>query len=279
MDGRTRCYYYIFCLLTLTTRGRGAAVRPVVTFTPNWNELIYQDPVTITCDVGSAVPENQRYYWYKDGEIIDTDEKSFKIDYVREEDVGDYQCGTNTSHLSPPVTLRARQEYLILQRPPVIYVGDPLTLRCHSPSRYNSTNTTFYKDDKEIRFSVNDSELHIDTVDGGSSGTYRCTKLIIHESDNKYHCYSAETYISVSGKSIVKNLIHNIIIIGDTIGTAVIVIIIIIFIIFWRRRNKISSSTYEEQAESTSMAADTHPAYPEEDICYTYLSLDRLRSG
>ncbi|XP_075139691.1 low affinity immunoglobulin gamma Fc region receptor III-B-like [Leptodactylus fuscus] len=178
-------------------RRERTTVRPEVIFTPSWNEILYEDPVTITCNLGSAALENQRYYWYKDGVVIDKDQQSFKIDHVGEEDVGDYHCRTNTSHISPPVTLKAIQEYLILQRPPVIHEGDPLTLRCHSVYGCNTKNTTFYKDGKK-KFSVHDSELHIDSVDGGSSGTYRCTTLIKYHDDYKYYFYSAETYMSVS---------------------------------------------------------------------------------
>ncbi|KAM4013106.1 high affinity immunoglobulin gamma Fc receptor I-like [Anomaloglossus baeobatrachus] len=194
MDGRKRSYF--FCLLAslLNIRGLGAEVRPVIIFKSNWSEILFQDPVTLLCDVGSAALENQRYYWYKDGEPLKVkDQQRLDIDSVYKEDVGDYQCGISNGVLSPRVTLNASTNFLILQRPPVIYDGDPLTLRCHG--FYEGINTTFYKEDKEIKFSVNDSELHIDRVVRGSSGMYRCTKLL-REPYHTYHMYSAETYIS-----------------------------------------------------------------------------------
>lgn len=277
MDGR-KCFYFSCVLCSaISIRGSGAAVRPVVTFTPNWSELLYQDPVTITCDVGSAAPENQGYHWYKDGKpMTDKHQQSLKIDFVREKHLGDYQCGTNTSDLSPPVTLKASAGYLILQRPPLIYEGDHLTLRCHTVYGFHGMNTTFYKEDKEIKFSVHDSELHIDTVDGGASGTYKCTQWILHSDDHQYHYYSSETHISVLGdpsedESNLK------IITGAAVGIVVLVLIFLL-ILFWKCRNKIKSlSTCQEpQATNASMAADTLPDL-EEDICYADLRMEHLQ--
>ncbi|XP_071970789.1 low affinity immunoglobulin gamma Fc region receptor III-B-like isoform X2 [Engystomops pustulosus] len=210
MAGLTSKYHHFLCLLVsvLNIRESGG-VRPVVTLTPIWREVIYQDPVTITCDVGSPAQEERKYYWYKDGEPMGRDQQSFRIDHVQEEHVGNYQCGTSTKNLSPPVTLTASQEYLILQRPPAIYEGDPLTLRCHSAYGFNGTNTTFYKEDKEIKFSVSDPEFHMDAIDGGASGTYRCTQVLLHHSDLTYHTYSANTSISVQPVSPVVTFTPN----------------------------------------------------------------------
>ncbi|XP_069806185.1 low affinity immunoglobulin gamma Fc region receptor III-A-like [Dendropsophus ebraccatus] len=282
MDRRQHLYFLCVLFSALGIGGLGAAVRPVVTFTPNWSKIIYQDPVTITCDVGSAAPEKQRYRWYKDGKLLrDNGRQSFRIDYVEEEDVGAYQCGTSTSDLSPPVTLNATLDYLILQRPPFIYEGDPLILRCHSAYGYEGTNTTFYKEDKEIKFSVSDSEFHLDTVDGGSSGIYRCTKLLLHHSDHTHHNYSAETYISVLGKvkENVEPRADVSIIAGATVGGMAVVLIIFFSILLWKCKNKttLQPAHKDQQTMSAPMEVAGRPHDPEDDICY--LSMDHLQKA
>ncbi|XP_073498366.1 Fc receptor-like protein 4 [Phyllobates terribilis] len=251
-----------------------ADVRPLVIFTSNWSEILYEDPVILLCDVGSGVLEKQRYSWYKDGSLL-TDEvqQSLKIHSVHREDLSDYQCRTSSGVLSPRVTLNASASFLILQRPPVIYAGDPLTLRCHSSIGFEGINTTFYKEDKEIKFSVNDSELHIVTAVEGSSGKYKCTKLV--GKNNQYHIYNAETYISVLGRSSSGNGFDHIIIAGATIGTLV-AIFILFLIFFWKCRNKKTalSSCQEQQVTSAPIAAA-----PDEDICYIFLNMDHLQTA
>ncbi|XP_075185823.1 low affinity immunoglobulin gamma Fc region receptor III-A-like [Anomaloglossus baeobatrachus] len=265
--------------IAIKMQNLGAEVRPVVIFKSNWSEILFQDPMSLLCDVGSAALENQRYYWYKDGAPLkDKDQQRLEIDSVHKEDVGDYQCGISNGVLSPRATLTASTNFLILQRPPVIYEGDPLTLRCHGI--YEGINTTFYKEDKEIKFSVNDSELHIDRVVRGSYGTYRCTKLL-RKLNQTYHIYSAETYISVLGRPPSGNGFDPIIIAGATIGTLV-AILILILIYFWKcRSKKTTPSSCQEQEENSAPMADivagTHPA-PEEDICYSSLNMDHLQT-
>ncbi|CAI9580498.1 unnamed protein product, partial [Staurois parvus] len=89
-----------------------------------------------------------------------------------------YQCRTGTSDLSEPVTLNVNRKDIVLQRPTSIYEGDPLTLRCRSRSSFKVINTTFYKDDKKIKFSTSDTELHIHKVDRRVTGTYKCVQRL-----------------------------------------------------------------------------------------------------
>ncbi|PIO14271.1 hypothetical protein AB205_0081570, partial [Aquarana catesbeiana] len=168
------------------------AIKPVVTFTPNWGNIIYNDDVTLTCDVPSTVPEEPRtYHWYKDERPIPGDQQRLHI--IRssvEEDRGDYQCQTIGGDISDPVFLDVKENYVILQRPPsVIYEGDPLTLRCHHIRDFNAINTKFYKDDQEIKSSESDSTFHIPNITMSQSGLYKCTKQIqrIDRSDVQEH--------------------------------------------------------------------------------------------
>ncbi|PIO12106.1 hypothetical protein AB205_0159500, partial [Aquarana catesbeiana] len=143
------------------------AIRPVVTFTPNWGNILQGDEVTLTCELPSTVPEEPRtYHWYKDGRTIPGDEQILQIKSSAERDGGDYQCRINTGDISDPVTLNVTNRHVLLQRPPsAIYEGDPLTLRCHHNKGFSVFPTRFYKNNEEIKSEFPDSEFRIQKVD------------------------------------------------------------------------------------------------------------------
>ncbi|PIO40787.1 hypothetical protein AB205_0197800, partial [Aquarana catesbeiana] len=179
------------------------AIKPVVTFTPNWGNILHYDDVTLTCDVPSTVPEEPRtYHWYKDKRQIPGDQQ--RLHNIRSsvvEDSGDYQCQTIGGDISDPVFLNVTYNYLILQRPPsVIYEGDPLTLRCHHTRDFIAINTKFYKDDQEIQSSESDSTFHIPNITINQSGLYKCTKQIQRYDSPNAHEHSDVSFISVKGK-------------------------------------------------------------------------------
>ncbi|XP_041429539.1 Fc receptor-like protein 4 isoform X2 [Xenopus laevis] len=164
----------------------GALVRPVVSFSPNWATISLHDSITLTCNVSSTSLLNQRYSWYKDNERIKGEEQNFRIENAEEKDSGNYQCQTGTSERSDPVRLDVTNERLILQAPPSVYEGDPLTLRCYTPNSIGK-EVTFYKDNVIISSSPTDT-VTLDTS-VGMTGTYRCKALLPSE----LHCYSHYT--------------------------------------------------------------------------------------
>ncbi|XP_041429527.1 high affinity immunoglobulin gamma Fc receptor I [Xenopus laevis] len=172
----------------------GAAVRPVVSFSPNWATIAKNDSVTLTCNVGSTSLQNQRYSWYKDNERIKGEEQNFRIENAEEKNRGNYQCQTGTSERSDPVTLNVTNERVILQAPPSVYEGDQLTLRCYTP---NSTaqNVTFYKDNVNISSSPNDTVTLDASV--GLTGTYRCKALLPSEIRHYAPYTSADIVITI----------------------------------------------------------------------------------
>ncbi|CAI9580496.1 unnamed protein product, partial [Staurois parvus] len=97
------------------TEGRSGGAKPVVTFTPNWGNIIYNDKVTLTCDVPSTGPEEPRtYQWYKDNQPIPGDQQSLHIigsDVQR--DRGDYQCRVSGGDISDPVFLNVTRAHVI----------------------------------------------------------------------------------------------------------------------------------------------------------------------
>ncbi|XP_075048115.1 Fc receptor-like protein 4 [Mixophyes fleayi] len=163
----------------LYVHSKGSAVRPVMTFTPNWREIFPGETVTLTCDVGSTAQGTQRYYWYKNKEKINKDQNQhITIINAAEMDSGDYQCSAGTEDLSYPVRLDVNSyASLILQAPPYIFEGDPLTLRCHSrPTYQDEVETYFHTDNKYAQPKQN--ILYIPSVNASMAGIYQCTKKV-----------------------------------------------------------------------------------------------------
>ncbi|XP_040189177.1 low affinity immunoglobulin gamma Fc region receptor IV-like [Rana temporaria] len=90
--------------LSLNVANSGGAIKPVVTFTPNWGNILFYDSVTLICDVPST-EEPRTYRWYKDKRPIPEEQQSLCIKYSREKDSGDYQCQTIGGDISDPVFL------------------------------------------------------------------------------------------------------------------------------------------------------------------------------
>ncbi|KAM5129467.1 Fc receptor-like protein 3 [Mantella aurantiaca] len=181
--------------------GKSGAIRPVVTFTPNYGNILYYDNVTLTCDEPSSSPEEPRTYsWYRNNtEIGNRNQQTLHIIGSQVDlDRGDYQCRISAGDISDPVFLNVTQNFVILQRPPsAIYEGDPLTLRCHHVKDYIAINTKFYRNDKEIQSSNTDSEFHIHKTDMSLSGLYKCTKQIRRYDQKDVQEHSDEFRISV----------------------------------------------------------------------------------
>ncbi|PIO15301.1 hypothetical protein AB205_0195380 [Aquarana catesbeiana] len=193
------CTLCSLCVLCDLFSSIGGAIKPVVTFTPNWGNILYYDDVTLTCDVPFTVPEEPRtYHWYKDRRPIPRDQQRLHITSSRVEDRGDYQCQTIGGDISDPVFLNVTENFVILQRPPFsIYEGDPLTLRCHNWRFYNAINKKFYKDDQEIKSSESDSTFHIPNITMSQSGLYKCTKEFQRKDSPYVMERSDEFFISV----------------------------------------------------------------------------------
>ncbi|XP_077319567.1 low affinity immunoglobulin gamma Fc region receptor III-B-like [Lithobates pipiens] len=197
------CTLCSLCVLCDLFSSIGGAIKPVVTFTPNWGNILHYDDVTLTCDVPSTVPEEPRtYHWYKDNRPIPGAHQRLHIIRTSvQEDRGDYQCQTIGGDISDPVFLNVTINELILQRPPsAIYEGDPLTLRCHHWILYKAINTKFYKDDQEIKSLESDSTFHIPNITRSQSGRYKCTKQIHRRDRTNVIERSDESFISVKGK-------------------------------------------------------------------------------
>ncbi|KAE8588634.1 hypothetical protein XENTR_v10022649 [Xenopus tropicalis] len=183
----------LIILTFICTDTAGAAVRPVVSFSPNWTPIFPGESVTLSCNVAPTAQGNLGYSWYRDGERIRRDEQNL----TGVTDSGDYQCQAGASERSDPVTLDVSADPLILQAPPAVYEGDSLSLRCHSQPAYREKKLVFYKDNETIGPPVSGSELQIGRVNVTASGTYRCGKEITRYVFSPVTPYTAHRNISV----------------------------------------------------------------------------------
>ncbi|XP_040187977.1 low affinity immunoglobulin gamma Fc region receptor II-a-like [Rana temporaria] len=196
------CTLCSLCVLCDLFSSIGGAIKPVVTFTPIWGNILFYDNVTLTCDVPST-EDPRTYHWYKDKRPIPGEQQRLHIiGSSVEKDRGDYQCQTIGGDISDPVFLNVTINFVILQRPPsAIYEGDPLTLRCHHVKDFIAIHTKFYKDDQEIKSSESDSTFHIPNIRRSQSGLYKCTKRIYRSGNESIvNEHSDVSFISVKGK-------------------------------------------------------------------------------
>ncbi|XP_041429641.1 low affinity immunoglobulin gamma Fc region receptor II-like [Xenopus laevis] len=173
----------------------GAAVRPVISLSPNWTPIFIGESVTLTCNVAPTAQGNLEYSWYSDGLWIPGDQQRLEGEIHS----GNYQCQAGASERSEYIRLDVSSDVLILQAPPDVHEGDSLSLRCHSRTGYETRNTVFYKNNKIIESPVSESELHIGRVDVTASGTYKCDSKILYNGDTTYrNDKTTSRYISVS---------------------------------------------------------------------------------
>ncbi|XP_071970990.1 Fc receptor-like protein 5 isoform X3 [Engystomops pustulosus] len=177
----------------------GAAIRPVVTFTPNYKKIFTSEMMIMTCDAGSTKREGMDYIWYKFNYPIQNG-KSYIIQDARTSDSGSYRCQTRPGEISDPVTLGVSVDYVILQTPLYVYEGDDINIRCRHRPGYEGTETIFYKDNEVIRGPGDDAEYNISHVTRTTAGTYGCRKYIYYNGLNRIH--RDEASVSLEGSTI-----------------------------------------------------------------------------
>ncbi|XP_056401117.1 low affinity immunoglobulin gamma Fc region receptor III-A-like [Hyla sarda] len=260
----------LLLILSAATNRCGTEVQPVVTFTPNWRIILLYESVTISCNIGSATQENPRYDWSKDGELLPHHEQRISIDQASYENSGRYQCWVNKALKSDPVRLDVIGGRLILQSPPIIYIGDPLTLRCHSHLSYDKTNTTFFKNKTIIGFSVSDTELRFASVDQNVTGAYRCTQKI-RTQQNNYKVFQAMTFVSVQERPQTSPGEMAPMTIWILVGVFFLFLLFSVLLIFMCRHKLHQQHTITERERKDYLEED--------EVYYTYIHPDCLQRG
>ncbi|OCT69377.1 hypothetical protein XELAEV_18040692mg, partial [Xenopus laevis] len=170
------------------------SVRSVVSFSPNWVPILYNDSVTLTCNLDTNPKKEKRYSWYRDNIRLSHYEKNYTIQAARPNDSGNYQCQADTTKKSDAVQLNFSVGPVILQAPPSVCEGDYLSLRCHS--RYNDTEySKFYKDGTVMESPGTGSIFQAGKAIKKMTGTYKCSKEYDQYSSTKF---SNEEFIYVA---------------------------------------------------------------------------------
>ncbi|XP_073465202.1 low affinity immunoglobulin gamma Fc region receptor II-like [Aquarana catesbeiana] len=185
----------IFILLAV--RNTEGAVTPVVTMSPNWNNVYSGDWVTLSCSVGSVEVDKPGYYyytWYKDGKVY-MYEKSIAFT-AKKEHSGVYTCSVGSGIYSNPLRLHVisggtdfRPVVTLSPNWNKVYIGDQVTLSCslglseeNNDDHYPYTwykNNGFLKYGEKIQFTAKEED----------SGVYGCSV--------KYGIYSVPLQLDV----------------------------------------------------------------------------------
>uniref|UniRef100_A0A803JEM7 Ig-like domain-containing protein n=1 Tax=Xenopus tropicalis TaxID=8364 RepID=A0A803JEM7_XENTR len=168
----------LIILTFICTDTAGAAVRPVVSFSPNWTPIFPGESVTLSCNVAPTAQGNLGYSWYRDGERIRRDEQNL----TGVTDSGDYQCQAGASERSDPVTLDVSAE---LFSPPHINVspydlieGDHMTITCDTELRPHRETTelqfAFYRNGHNVQGFSLSNQYGVPSAQLEDSGNYTC---------------------------------------------------------------------------------------------------------
>ncbi|XP_077319577.1 Fc receptor-like protein 3 [Lithobates pipiens] len=172
----------------------GAAAKPVVTFTPNVNKIFEGENIVMTCNVESILQGDAAYYWYRDGEWVQT-RRIATISSAEMRDGGEYHCWTKYTKGSDALRLDVSNDWVILQAPYYVHEGDNITLRCRHLPQYDAGQTIFYKDNVVVQDWSYIDEFLIGNMDVQKTGKYACTKQVLHY--GMYHRHSDGASISV----------------------------------------------------------------------------------
>ncbi|XP_077320189.1 Fc receptor-like protein 3 [Lithobates pipiens] len=150
-----------------------AAVKPVITLSPNWNQFYWGDSVTLSCSVGS--PEVY-IYWYKgEQRMYWTQSKQYEITVTTTEM---YKCSVDDKVYSPPVRLGVIDNGIpnrpvVTLSPPwgTVFENEMITMTCNT-----AKNAMYYywkKDGVQMYGNFNE-ELQIRSSKIQDSGDYQC---------------------------------------------------------------------------------------------------------
>ncbi|KAM5129441.1 uncharacterized protein ACMZJ9_019958 [Mantella aurantiaca] len=148
----------------------GSAVRPVVTFNPNWNKILSGEPITMSCNVE---PSAISYHWYHNDTEIST-VKNYMISLAGIRDSGEYKCQTSAGSTSEVVTLSVSNEntgaipVTITPNWNKLLTGDRITMEC------NGRNDLTYQWLQNGKVVAEERIYTIKSAQVGHSGVYQC---------------------------------------------------------------------------------------------------------
>ncbi|XP_075700649.1 Fc receptor-like protein 4 [Rhinoderma darwinii] len=161
--------------------------RPVVSFTPDWRIMFYNETLTISCLHPSNVQEEETYTWFRNNIQMDIKSQNFTISSIQLYDRAIYQCQTRSSVKSEPIRQHVITDLTILRVSRYVFEGDILTLKCDSRLDMNTTNAKalFSKNSELLKPKNYETYLYIGKVDKSVAGRYKCMKEALFKNDKK----------------------------------------------------------------------------------------------
>ncbi|XP_040268529.1 hemicentin-1-like isoform X3 [Bufo bufo] len=161
--------------------------RPIVSFTPDWRSMFYNETLTLSCLYPSNVQKNETYTWYRDNNKMDISTQNFTVSSIQLYDRANYKCQTRTSMISESVRPHVITDLAILRVSRYVFEGDILTLTCDSRLDMDTTNAvaSFTKNYKVVKSMNYETYLFVGKVDRSVDGKYKCTKKAILKSEIK----------------------------------------------------------------------------------------------
>ncbi|XP_075700674.1 Fc receptor-like protein 5 [Rhinoderma darwinii] len=158
------------------------SIKPHVIFTPNWNRILTFDKIIITCEVGTSLPMDMTYHWYKDGIKLQTVDRSITIGSAQLNNTGEYQCQVGGGKVSDPVTLEVMIELFSTSKikvyPDPVVEGDVMTLTCDTglstDRRTTDLQFTFYRNGRKIQGPSSSKLYKVQSIQKNNSGDYTC---------------------------------------------------------------------------------------------------------
>ncbi|XP_073495434.1 Fc receptor-like protein 5 [Phyllobates terribilis] len=161
--------------------------RPVVSFTPDWRMMFYNETLTISCLHPYNVKDNETYTWYRNDIEMNVNRQNFTVSSIQLYDRAVYQCQTRTSLKSEPVRPHVITDLTILRVSRYVFEGDILTLKCDSRLDVNTTNAqvSFFRNYELVKPMSYETHLFIGKVDRTVTGRYKCSKKAIFKNEIK----------------------------------------------------------------------------------------------
>ncbi|XP_054662080.1 Fc receptor-like protein 3 isoform X1 [Grus americana] len=147
-----------------------------LTLDPPWTPVFTSEKVMLRCQ-GSGAPGPTKWYI---GQRLQQQITSNYI-YVSKNYLGSgsYRCCSPGAELSPPITLRFSDEWLVLQVPArVLLEGDTVPLRCRAWDDIKITRVQFFREQEALGGPSRGTELLLSPLQLQHGGRYRCRAIV-----------------------------------------------------------------------------------------------------
>ncbi|XP_074079241.1 Fc receptor-like protein 3 isoform X1 [Macrotis lagotis] len=156
-------------LLVVASACGQSALKPMISIIPPWTTHFKGKSVILTCK-GFRSYVTWKTQWYFNNKLLKEN-----LSHIKVETSGKYQCRTEDSPLSNPVSLSFLSDELILQTPYPAFEGDSLILRCLGKKETEFTQVTYYKNEINLKSFQKYSDFFIPRAKLIDSGWYCCS--------------------------------------------------------------------------------------------------------